>query len=265
MSGAVGTGAVKSAAVALQVRLIQDEAELAQARELVDGDLLSHALIHASFDAPALAAHARYRGAWVGGQLVGVAAEIEDVFRYRSVPLAVRLPGAAAALVQAATRPFRCLAPERTWSELERAGGERERTYVQLARMRRDALPEPDPQVKTLDDPDELRAFLGEGFSDPRLQLGPFVGLRDGSGQLVATAGVEFATPRLAQLAFVKTREESRRQGRARALVAELVRALETPHRVVVLLVQSDNEAAVALYSGLGFRGVRRLARFHFA
>ena len=49
------------------------------------------------------------------------------------------------------------------------------------------------------------------------------------------------------------------------ARLPQLVRQLESPERRVVLQVRSDNSAALDLYSTLGFRGTRRLARFSLA
>ena len=97
-----------------------------------------------------------------------------------------------------------------------------------------------------------------------RLKLGPFFGVRDAQGALIAAGGIEFATGHIAQLAMIQTTEERRREGLGRAVVTELLRELEAPGRRIILQVREDNAGAIALYSSLGFRGTRRLAKFWF-
>lgn len=248
----------------LAVKRIEGEELGARAREFAGSDRLGRALLHASLEEAQLCARSAHWAALHGGRFVGLAACIDDVFRYRSAPLAATLPGAGRALLGEIERPFACLASERLWPELRRAGGEQVHAYVQMARLRHDPLDEPDQAVKRVDDQDELAAFVGPDFSGLRLQLGPFFGIRDEKGALIAVGGVEFATDRIAQLAMIQTSEERRREGLARAVVTELVRELETPSRSVVLQVREENAAAIALYSALGFRGTRRLAKFQF-
>jgi len=255
---------LECAAVKLVVQRIEgDEAE-ASACDFAGADLLARALLHASLEETELREHSAHWATLHAGRVVGLAARIDDVFRYRSVPLAATLPGAARELLAAIERPFAGLAAERLWPELLRCGGEQVHAYVQMARLRRDPLAEPDPAVQRIDDHAELQAFLGPDFSGLRLKLGPFFGVRDEQGALIAAGGVEFATDHIAQLAMIQTSEERRRQGLARAVVTELLRVLEAPGRRIILQVREDNAAAVALYSSLGFRGTRRLAKFSF-
>ena len=156
------------------------------------------------------------------------------------------------------------LAAESAWRELARGGGERTRVYLQMARLLRSPLPGPDPSVERLHDPEELAAFLDADIPRARLELGPFFGARAAGGELIAAGGVEFVTDALAQIALVQTAQTERRKGLARAIVIELVRLLEREPRRVILQVRGDNDAAVALYSDLGFRGTRRLGKLHF-
>ncbi len=245
--------------VKLQVREL-GPADLPLAREYARADVFSRSLLHASLEVPALLEHSRHWLVTNRDQVAGLAASIEGVFPYRSVPLAASLPGAASLLLEVAERPFSVLAPEHLWSELERAGARRTRSYLQMARLRHPALPDDEPDVESLADLDELQAYLGPGLSKLRLDLGPFYGIRDGS-KLVVAGGTEFVTPRLAQLAWIQTSESQRRRGLARMVVAALLRDLETPARRVILQVHSDNAAARDLYTALSFRGTRRLAK----
>ena len=242
----------------------EDAAALERAREFARTNLLSRALLHASLEEPRLRAHSQHWWAVRDGHVVGLVARIDGFFPYGSAPLAALLPGAGAALLRALDRPFDALAPELLWPELERAGGRRVRSYLQVVRFAPTPLPDPDPAVKPVDDPDELAAFFGAEFSAGRAQMGPFFGVRDEAGQLVAAGGVEFVTDALAQLARVETREARRREGLARTIVVELIRVLETRQRRVVLQVRSDNRPANSLYAALDFRGSRRLGRYRF-
>jgi ribosomal protein S18 acetylase RimI-like enzyme len=250
--------------VKLVVRRIEGDEDEARARDFAGADLLARALLHASLEETELRAHSAHWAALHAGRMVGLAARIDDVFRYRSVPVAATLPGVARELLAAIERPFAGLAAERIWPELRRCEGEKVHAYVQMVRLRRDPLGEPDPAVQSIDDHAELLAFLGPDFSGLRLKLGPFFGIRNERGALIAAGGVEFATGEIAQLAMIQTSEERRREGLGRAVVTELLRALEVPGRRIILQVREDNAGAIALYSSLGFRGTRRLAKFWF-
>jgi ribosomal protein S18 acetylase RimI-like enzyme len=237
-----------------------------EARAFADLHFLDSALLHASFACGPLAARSRHRGVRHGGRLVGLAACTEGVFGYRSVPFEAALPGAPRALMERLERPFKVLARERFWSELERAGAKpaRSRTRLQMTRFVPVALPLPDPRVREVREVAELRALLPERFGPLQLEIGPFVGIRDAAGVLVCAGGVELVTPKVAQIAYVETREDHRRRGLARAVVIELIRRLERAERRVILQVKEDNAPALALYAGLGFRAGRRLGSYWF-
>ena len=243
----------------LQVRELS-EADLPLARDYARADVFSHALLHASLEVPVLAERSRHWMVTNGDQLAGLAACIDGVFPYRSVPIAASLPGAAAKLLEVAERPFSALVPECLSPDLERAGARLARRYVQMARLQHPPLPDDETPVERLTDLDELQAYLGPGLTKLRLDLGPFYGIRDG-GKLIAAGGTEFVTPRLAQLAWIKTSEPQRRRGLARGVVSALLRDLETPARHVILQVDGENKGATGLYTALSFRGTRRLAK----
>ncbi len=249
----------------MKVEVRQVEGDDAAAREFARADILARALLHASLEEPLLRAHSRHLAVLRHGRVVGLAAQIDDVFPYRSAPIAATLPGVTSALLAELDAPLACLAPEMQWRELERLGAQQASVQLQMARLHRLPLPDPDPGVKRIDDPEELARVFGTGFSPLRLQLGPFFAVRDGQGELVAAGGVEFVTDSLAQLAFVHTREPQRRQGLARSVVVELLRELESRERSVILQVRIDNQPAIELYRGLGFRGTRRLAKYTIA
>ncbi len=252
---------VECAAVKFEIRQVNGHA-LEAARAFARAELLGRALLHASLEQPALQERSRHWLAFAGERIVGVAAEIDGVFPFRSAPLAATLPGAASALLEALEPPCFCLAGEPLWSELARAGAELAATHLQMARLRRDPLPdpEPEPEIVTLDDPEELAHFYGPGFERMRHELGPFVGVREG-GALIAAVGAEYLTDELAQLGKVRIGDSKRGSALARALVTRLVRQLETGTRRVVLQVREDAAPAIALFSELGFRGTRRLAK----
>ncbi len=235
-----------------------------EARTFAEGHFLDSALLHASFACPPLAARASWLGVRCGGRLVALAACLEGVFPYRSVPLEAELPGAARALVESLERPVKLLARERFWAELERAGAKpsRTRTRLQMTRFIQGELPAPAACVEEVRDVAELRRLLPARFGALQLEIGPFVGVRDERGALVSAGGVELVTPKVAQIAYVETRPEWRRRGFARSVVIELIRRLERPERRMILQVKADNAPAIALYARLGFRAGRRLGSY---
>ena len=242
-----------------------DTDSLDAAREYARRNLFSRALLHATLEEPLLRERTRHWQATHRGRIVGLAGQIDGVFRYRSAPLSATLPGVAGRLLEKLERPVSCLVPELLWRELELAGVRRTREHLQMARLTRRPPPEPDPAVERVDDLGELRAFLGVEFTELRCQLGPLFGVRDERGALTGAGGAEFVTPELAQLAWLKTDEPQRRRGLARAVVVKLVRELESPRRRVLLQVAHDNRGAIELYAALGFRGSRRLGKYELS
>ncbi|MEZ4264786.1 MAG: GNAT family N-acetyltransferase [Myxococcota bacterium] len=72
------------------------------------------------------------------------------------------------------------------------------------------------------------------------------------------------AATRVIQLAGIYTHPEWRRRGLARGGVAEVCRALLRTTPLITLYVHSDNEAAIRLYEGLGFRLAGRVRSVWF-
>jgi ribosomal protein S18 acetylase RimI-like enzyme len=241
-----------------------DEAALERARAFVAAKWLDRSPLQASLEQDVIREHSRLREVGLAERTVGLAAVLEGVHPWRSVPVDASLPGAAIAALDGIERPFTAAAGEPLWSELQRAGGREQSSEIQLARLRHDPLPEPDRRVVTLEKPDALREY-GVEIAAAHFRAGPFVALRDDDGRFVSWGGVEFVTDRVAQLAYAGTREDRRGEDGLRAVVAELVRRLETDTRTVVLRARALERAAIALYGGLGFRGRRRIATFEFA
>ena len=112
-----------------------------------------------------------------------------------------------------------------------------------------------------MDDYPQLRAFLdatvdAEGFLGPDMvTTGHYLGSRDGSGALVAVAGVHLAEKShgVAVIGNVVTHPEHRGRGLARGLVTRLARALHEVYPVVGLNCRAENRVAMRLYGSLGF------------
>ncbi len=241
-----------------------DEPGLARARSFARERVFERAWISGALEVDSLRKRSEFRQVLCEGRLLGLAAQIRGVLPYQMVSLAALLPRVARALLEGIDRPFVCPVPERNAPEVAAAGGRLMRTELDMVRLHRAPLPEADPRVERLEDSDEILRFAGRAFADFQLELGPFFGVRDARGALAAVGGVRFVTDRLALLAHVETREDFRRQGLARGVVVELVRALETPTRSVMLQVREANQAARWLYSELDFRGSRRIWRYSF-
>jgi ribosomal protein S18 acetylase RimI-like enzyme len=242
-----------------------DEPVLAAACAFAREPLFERLWLHGALEVDALRARAELSTASDGTRLVGLAAVLEGMFPFRFAAVDAALPGVAAQLVAALPRPFVCPVPVRLATELRRAGGRPIRSEWQMVRF---ASPMPGSahaqRIERLSDAAELAQFLGPAFSPLELELGRFLGIRDGAGELAAVAGARFITPRIALLAHLDTREDCRRQGYARALAAAAVRALESDERRVVVQLREGEQAARALLAPLGFRGTHEFRVFAF-
>lgn len=248
-------------------------------RPLTDGDSKALALalgfarralferiwLHAALEVPALRGRVELVEALHGERVVGLAAVIEGLFPFRLTAVDGALPGVVEELVRRVPGPYVCPAPARIATQVARAGGREIRSELAMARLV-SAIPLPArrERVERLSDPEELLRFFGTSFARLELELGPFFGIRNAAGELVAAAGFRFATERVALLAHLETREDCRRQGLARALATEAVRALESPERRVVLHLKSGEQAARSLFASLGFRGTHEFRVFAF-
>ncbi len=239
-----------------------DEVGLREARCTVRAAVLDRAALYASLACPSIQLRSRLLRVTTRERLVGLAAVVDRVFPFRSVPVWGSIPGAVRALLGEVEKPFLVLAPQAQWYEVGRCGGKRVLEEVQMARLRPEPLPEPDPGLSRLDDPDELRELLGSRLSTAHLEAGPFLGIRDEGGHLLAAGGVQLVTDRVAQIAYMWTREGNRREGLATRVLCGMIRELEAPGRRLVLQVRADNAAAIEFYARRGFRGRARTALF---
>ena len=111
--------------------------------------------------------------------------------------------------------------------------------------------------------PDHLPALLdlyagyaGNAFHPDQLATGVFYGVRDGA-RLLAAAGTQVVSTRfgIAAVGNVFTRPVARGRGLGPAVTGAVVaELLAGPCREAILNVAAANEAAVRVYSRLGFR-----------
>ncbi|MFE6872564.1 GNAT family N-acetyltransferase [Kitasatospora sp. NPDC057692] len=108
--------------------------------------------------------------------------------------------------------------------------------------------------------PDLLALFAagypGNWFDERMPTTGPYVGVRDDTGRLIATAGVHVSSPerRVAVIGNVTTHPDARGRGLAAACTAHLCHLLTadgTDH--IGLNVRADHPTALPLYRRLGF------------
>ena len=112
-----------------------------------------------------------------------------------------------------------------------------------------------------MDDYPQLRAFLdatvdAEGFLGPDMvTTGHYLGARDGSGALVAVAGVHLAEKShgVAVIGNVVTHPDHRGRGLVVEDATRLARALHEVYPVVGLNCRAENMVAMRLYGSLGF------------
>ncbi|HTO71534.1 MAG TPA: GNAT family N-acetyltransferase [Myxococcota bacterium] len=240
-----------------------NEAGEAEARVFARASVYERVWLHAALELPVLRARAEPLAAYDGERLIGLCAVLPGLFPFRVAAIDAVLPGVAGALFERVEPPFVCRAPARLARELARAGARpirRERQMVRFDPPR--SRPPLDPQIERLADAAELARFCGPAFAPLELELGPFLGLRDAFGDLVAVAGARFVTERVAEIGHLDTRDDCRRQGHARALACALASALETSERRALAHVPEGARTAEHLFARLGFRGTHDFAVF---
>jgi predicted GNAT family acetyltransferase len=100
-------------------------------------------------------------------------------------------------------------------------------------------------------------------FLERTIELGTYLGIRDGAGALVALAGMRMHLPGWTEISAVCTDEPYRGRGLAKLLVARLVDEVLARGEQVCLHAVADNAPAIALYESLGL-SVRRPMDFRF-
>lgn len=107
------------------------------------------------------------------------------------------------------------------------------------------------------DDVDDMLALVGRTHPGPferrTIELGEYLGIRDGDGTLVAMAGERMRPPGFREISAVCTDERLRGRGIASALVRDLVDRIRARDEVPILHVMSTNTRAIGVYRELGF------------
>ena len=84
--------------------------------------------------------------------------------------------------------------------------------------------------------------------------LGGFIGVRDGSGRLIAMAGERMKVDEFTEVSAVCTHPDHRGRGLARGLISVVAGRIVERGEVPWLHSYPDNAGAIALYESLGFR-----------
>ncbi len=105
-----------------------------------------------------------------------------------------------------------------------------------------------------IDDLRELYRLSGTPAWTPNaLNLGPFFGVRDEDGKVIAVAGVHFVSKYGTELGNIATHPDHRRKGYAQCVVAAATKELLKDSDRVVLHFFGDNRPAQKLYEKMGF------------
>jgi ribosomal protein S18 acetylase RimI-like enzyme len=117
---------------------------------------------------------------------------------------------------------------------------------------------EPDRFLRLgLDDVPEMLALVARTkpgpFAKRTIELGPYLGLRDDRGDLVAMAGTRMRPAGYAEISAVCTDETLRGQGIATAIMEVVAAELRANGEQPILHVAEDNTTAIRLYDNLGF------------
>ncbi|MDB5098633.1 MAG: family N-acetyltransferase [Cyanobacteria bacterium RYN_339] len=110
----------------------------------------------------------------------------------------------------------------------------------------------------------EIDAFYtaqgAEAWHPIQVETGPYVVVEEDG--IVAAAGTHFAYPGLAQVGNVFTAPGARGRGLATRCTAAVVDRLVGQYPTISLFVDETNQAAIQIYSKLGFRARRALHAF---
>jgi ribosomal protein S18 acetylase RimI-like enzyme len=117
---------------------------------------------------------------------------------------------------------------------------------------------EPDRFLRLgLDDVPEMLALVARTkpgpFAKRTIELGPYLGLRNADGDLVAMAGTRMRMGGYAEISAVCTDESLRGRGIATAIMEVVATELRANGEQPMLHVAEDNTTAIRLYANLGF------------
>ncbi len=100
----------------------------------------------------------------------------------------------------------------------------------------------------------ELVALAQPGpWAERTHELGDFFGVRDDDGGLVAMAGQRMHLADAVEISAVACHPDARGKGFAAAVIGATVDAITERHKVPMLHVRHDNDAAIRVYERLGF------------
>ncbi len=109
----------------------------------------------------------------------------------------------------------------------------------------------------TIDDAEELRELYRvcgtPAWTPNALDFGPFYGVRDEQGKIVAVAGVHFVTKFGSEIGNVATHPDHRRKGYAICCIAATTKEVLKGSDRVLLHFFEDNIGAKRLYEKMGF------------
>ncbi len=99
-------------------------------------------------------------------------------------------------------------------------------------------------------------AYPGHWFQREMLSFGPYFAVRDAQGQLAAVGGVHVYSEqyKVAAIGNVVAHPDTRGQGLATQVSAQLVAELCKHVEIIGLNVHAENAAAIRVYEKLGFR-----------
>jgi ribosomal protein S18 acetylase RimI-like enzyme len=107
------------------------------------------------------------------------------------------------------------------------------------------------------DDVDDMLALVGRTHPGPferrTIELGDYLGVRDGDGVLIAMGGMRMHLPGYTEISAVCTDDAARGRGLASVLVRDLVGRIVDRAETPILHVMATNVSAIRVYDRLGF------------
>ncbi|BBH70422.1 hypothetical protein ACTI_71070 [Actinoplanes sp. OR16] len=128
---------------------------------------------------------------------------------------------------------------------------------VQMVGQSMTGVEDPDAVVLTESDVPEMLDLVARAQPGPfrkrTIDLGRYLGIRDGGGRLIAMAGERFRMPGWTEVSAVCTDPEFRGQGLGARLTLAVAARILARGELPFLHTVHDNDTAIRLYSRLGF------------